>query len=169
MLIPPIGQADELTCRFCHRAPDRRSSSERLMDKLFQTVIHLVAIGRKWQDHARSCVERHDTQSISGPQLLKSCGTGPCDPVYLGTHAPADIDEQYEVERLFAAREKDNRLFLTVVEHAKIVLVQLEHGLIVPVRNLRVDMDERDTRLERRTRLTGNQARSKPSDEDEGG
>ncbi len=100
---------------------------------------------------------RMETRSPGRNSFERSVAGGG-DLLDFASHAPADVEEQNEVEGLFARREHCNRLFLTVVEDAEVALCQASYRPAILVDNLCVQVDEGDICPKRRSRL-GEQAR----------
>jgi hypothetical protein len=64
------------------------------------------------------------------------------DFLYLVAHAPADINQQNEIEWLFVPGEDGDWLFLTLVEDSEVAFVQACDDSAIFVQNFCVNVNE---------------------------
>jgi hypothetical protein len=106
------------------------------------------ALVRKRQYQPGFRVERHDSNSIRRSQLFECSVTCRGDLIHFRPHAPAYVNQQHEIKRLFVGGESDDGLVVIVFEYPEIGFAQAWYGTAICINCFNIEMDERDTRVE---------------------
>ena len=146
--IPP-SLAPHVSRRIQQGARNVRASAKSFRAQhIVQFALHRRPVAAERQPYPAAAVEDHDRHPIRRSQHPHGIVGGRSDPLNVGTHAGADVEQQQHVDRHLLAGEIPDLLRAAFFPQHEIPNAKALDGAIVPIQHLRIHAHQRDIAAE---------------------